>query len=315
MTNSANLGRDAASPAEMPAKGWLAVLRRVWKSAGEHNLGLIAAGVAFYGFLALVPLLGALVMAYGLIADPAEIAKHMQAVGAALPRDAAGIIQDQLKSLAQTAAGKKGLGLAGALALALYGAMQGAKAVMTALNVVNGETEKRGFLKINATALGITAGAVLVFIAGLLAASLTGLLEDLATGIAPWLGVLVKVAAWAVTAALAAGAVAAIYRYAPSRDAAQWRWLTPGSALAMVGFVVASVLFGLYAAKFGNYNKTYGALGGIVVMLMWLYLSGYVLLFGGSLNAELERQTARDTTRGPERPLGKRQARPADEKA
>lgn len=307
-----DLGRDATSPTAIPAKGWWAVLRRTYAEAGNDNLGLIAAGVAFYGFLALVPLLGALVLAYGLFVDPADVARHMKAVTAMVPSDAATIIDDQLGAVVATASGKKGLGLAAALALALYGAMKGAGAVVTALNVAYEQEEDRGIVTTTLVNAGITVGAVLIAVAALLAISATGFAEDIAARLSPAAALAIRLASWVVALLLASGVIAALYRFAPARAPAQWRWLTPGSLLATVGLAAMTAGFGWYATNFGNYNATYGALGSVVVLLMWLYLSAYVLLLGAEFNSELEHQTARDSTTGPELPMGERQATMAD---
>ena len=315
MSTASATGRDAASPTQVPAKGWWQVLKRTYAESGKDNLGLIAAGVAFYGFLALVPLLGAMVLTYGLVVDPQEVAKHMQAITAIAPHDAATLIDDQLKNVVLTATGKKGLGLALALVLAVYGAMKGAGAVVTALNVAYEQPETRGFIKTTLVNAGVTLAALLLAAALLLSASVTGFLEDLARGLGNGAVVAIKVATWAITAALASAAIAALYRYAPARSHAQWTWLTPGSVLATLGLVATTLGFGFYAASFGNYNATYGSLGAVVVLLMWLYLSAYVLLLGAEFNAELEHQTARDTTTGPEKSLGQRGAQMADEVA
>lgn len=309
------IGTDAKSPLEMPRKAWWQILKRTYAEAGNDNLGLVAAGVAFYGFLALIPLIGALVLTYGLVIDPQEVTRHMQAITTMVPTDAARLINEQLETIVTTAASKKGFGLVFALLLALFGAMKGAGAIVTALNIVYEEDERRGFIELNLVQAAITVVAVLLAVAGLFAASLTGFLDELARSISPATAVVVKFAAWLVTGAFASGAVAALYRYAPDRAAAKWAWLTPGSLFATIGFVLATSGFGIYAGTFGNYNATYGSLGAIVVLLMWLYLSAYVLLLGAELNAELEHQTARDTTRGPERPLGSRNAKMADEVA
>ncbi len=305
-------GRDATTPGQIPARGWWQILRRTYAEAGKDNLGLVAAGVAFYGFLALVPLLGALVLTYGLVVDPHDVAKHMQAMTALVPTDAAKLIDDQLKAVVDTAAGKKGLGLLLALALALYGAMKGAGAILTALNIVYEERETRGFVRLNLVTAAVTLAAVGVAILLLLAASATGFLEDIAGCISPLAATAIKLASWVVAGGVASAGVAALYRYGPARDRARWSWLTPGSVFATLGFALTTLGFGVYAAKFGNYNATYGALGAVVVLLMWLYLSAYVLLLGAELNAEIEHQTARDTTTGPERPLGDRNAAMAD---
>ncbi|WP_419815989.1 YihY/virulence factor BrkB family protein [Glacieibacterium sp.] len=315
MNNSIDLGHDAGSPAQMPLRGWWQILKRTYAESGKDNLGLIASGVAFYGFLAMVPLLGAMVLTYGLVVDPADLNQHMRAITGMVPSEAAKLIDEQLTNVVTTAAGKKGLGLALALLLALYGAMKGAGAIIIALNIAYEEKETRGFIKLNLVQAAITLAAVLLAVAGLLSVSVTGFLEDFAGRISPAVAIATKVTAWIVTALLASGAVAALYRYAPNRREPRWTWLTPGSLAATVGFVATTLGFGFYAAHFGNYNATYGSLGAIVVLLLWLYLSAYVLLLGAELNAELEHQTARDTTRGPEKPMGSRRAKMADEVA
>lgn len=305
-------GRNAGSPLAIPLAGWWAVLRRTHAEAVADNLGLIAAGVAFYGFLALVPLLGALVLAYGLFVDPADIARHMHAVTTMVPADAARLIDGQLAAVASTAAGKKGFGLMIALVLALYGAMKGAGAVVIALNVAYEQPETRGFVGTTLVNAAITVGAVVVALAAILAGSITGAAEDLARSWSPAAATAVEYLSWLVAAGLASAAVAALYRFAPCRAAAKWRWLTPGSVLATLGWAAMTSGFGFYAAHFGNYNATYGALGAVVVLLMWLYLSAYVLLLGAELNAELEHQTAVDSTTGPALPMGERHAAMAD---
>lgn len=308
-------GRDAATPMAVPARGWWAIAKRTYAEATADNLGLISAGVAFYCFLALVPLLGALVLAYGLFVDPADVAKHMRGVTQMVPSDAARLIDEQLAAVVTTASGKKGFGLALALLLALYGAMKGAGAVVVALNVAYEQPETRGIVRTTLLNAAITVGAVAVAVAGLFAASVTGFVEDLAARLSPEAASAIKYASWVVAAALASAAVAALYRYAPNRASAKWSWLTPGSVMATLGWAATSIAFGWYTAHFGNYNATYGALGAVVVLLLWLYLSAYVLLLGAELNAELEHQTARDTTVGPEKPLGQRRAKMADEVA
>jgi len=243
-----DLGRAAASPAELPGRGWWNVLKRTYRQSNEDHLGLIAAGVAFYGFLALVPLLGAMVLAYGLFVDPAEVARHMHALGAMLPADAAKLIDKQLADIVATASSKKGFGLLLALLLSIYGAMKGAGAVVTALNVAYEEEEKRGFFRTTLLNGAITVGAVAVAAAALLAASATGFAQDLAARMSPFVAAAIKYLSWIVAAALASGAVATLYRYAPSREHAQCKWLTPGSVVATLGWAAMTIGFGFYAA-------------------------------------------------------------------
>lgn len=288
------------------------VLKRSWKEAGDDNLGLVSAGVAFYFFLALVPLLAALVMTYGLVADPETVMRHVKGLANVLPADAAKLIGEQLMSVTQTAQGKKGFGLLLALLLSLYGAMRGATSIMTALNIVYEEDERRGYVRRTLLAFAITLGVVLVGVVAILAVSAMGYVDELLSGLSPALHWVVRIASWIVAAALASVAIAVIYRYGPDRDQPKWRWLSPGSIMATLLWLVATLGFGFYVSNFGSYNATYGSLGAVVVLLMWLYLSAYVLLMGAELNAELEHQTARDTTKGPEQPMGQRGAQVAD---
>jgi membrane protein len=305
-------GRDAKRVRDMPAKGWRDIAWRVWTESGRDNVSLIAAGVAFYGFLAFVPLLAAFVLTYGLIADPATVMSHIQSLFELLPADAARLIADQLINVATTSAGKTGLGLLLALALALYGAMRGATAMITALNIVYEEEETRSFFKTTLLALAITVAMVVVGVVGVLAIAALAALEALVPWMPKPLVTLIRIGFWVAAAAAASGAIAAIFRYGPDRARAQWRWLTPGAIIATLGWLAASLGFGFYAANFGDYNATYGALGAVVVLLMWLYLSAYILLLGAELNSELEHQTAVDTTEGHAKPMGSRGAVMAD---
>lgn len=308
-------GQSASHPVEMPAKGWWSIAKRTYRQASEDNLGLIAAGVAFYGFLALVPMLGALVLIFGLAFDPVEIVRQFASISPSLPKEVAALIGEQLDSLIATSSGKKGLGLLAALSLALFGAMKGAGAVIIALNIAYEEDEKRGFLTRNVTTALVTIGAVFLMLTLVAATSISHALETILGSFSTVAASLIKMGGWAVAAIITIAGLAALYRYGPSRADARWRWLTPGSLFATAGLLASSSLFGWYAANFGNYNATYGSLGAVVVLLMWLYLSAYVLVLGAEFNAEIEHQTAVDTTTGTARPLGAREAAMADQVA
>lgn len=311
-TGTDERGRDAARVRDMPAKGWRDIAWRVWAESGRDNISLIAAGVAFYAFLALVPLLAAFVLTYGLVADPSTVMSHIQSLFEVMPADAARLIADQLINVATTSAGKTGLGLLLALALALYGAMRGATAMITALNIVYEEEETRSLVRTTLLALGITVAMVIVGVIGVLAIAALAALETLMPWLPKLVVTLIRVGFWIAAAIAASAAIAAIFRYGPDRARAQWRWLTPGAIVATLGWLVTSLGFGFYAASFGNYNATYGALGAVVVLLMWLYLTAYILLLGAELNSELEHQTAVDTTAGRPKPMGSRGAAMAD---
>ena len=283
---------QAATPTELPASDWKAALRRTWKEAGDDNIGLIAAGVGFYAFLAFVPLLASLVMSYGLVAEPATVLRHVQALTRLMPADAARLVGEQLLSVVQTSGGRTGFGLIFALLLSLYGAMKGAGAIVTALNIAYEVKEKRGFVRRTLVTATMTLGALGALLLALLAVSAMALVERLLPFSGPAAHLLVQLLLWAAAAAGVSFFVAAVYRYAPNRPTAPWRWISPGSIAATVTWLAGTLAFGFYVSRFGNYNATYGSLGAVVVLLTWLYLSAYVLLMGAELNSELEKGAA-----------------------
>jgi len=305
-------GVESTRPWQHPWPAWRAILLRVYAMNGYHNLTLMAAGVAFYAFLSFVPLLGAIVMTYGLIADPATVGRHMDTIFEIVPVDAARLIEDQLIAVVTTAAEQAGLGLGLALVISIYGAMRAASAMIQALNVVYEEEDERNFFQTTLLAALLTVGAVLAAIVGLLAAGALGYLGTLVGVLGPTGVVLIQIVTWLVAAAIASAGFAFVYRYGPDRARARWHWLSVGSVAATFLWLIATLGFGVYAANFANYNATYGALGAVVVLLMWLFVSSYAVLIGAEINAEAERQTGVDTTTGHPRPIGKRGATMAD---
>lgn len=305
-------GADSRHPWEHPWPAWKSILLRVYAMNGYHNLTLMAAGVAFYAFLSFVPLLGAIVMTYGLVADPATVSQHMQTIFELVPADAARLISDQLISIVSTASGQAGLGLIVALFLSIYGAMRASSAIIQALNVIYEEEDERSFIKTTLLSAMITLAAVAAGIVGIVSAGvLTWLQSETAVlGVAG--AMLIQAATWIVAGAIASGAIAFAYRFGPDRARAKWRWLSVGSVAATLLWLLATVGFGIYASNFADYNATYGALGAVVVLLMWLFVSSYAILIGAEINAEAERQTTVDSTTGHPRPMGHRGARMAD---
>ncbi|MGA9582127.1 MAG: YihY/virulence factor BrkB family protein [Allosphingosinicella sp.] len=284
----------AIQPISWPAlKDWRGVLVRTWKESGDDNVGLLAAGVAFYGFLAFVPLLASAVLTYGLVADPETVAEHIRTLARTLPREAASIIGDQLQALTGEKTGAQGFGLLLAIAIALYGASKGSASVIVALNIAYEVEESRGFVRRTLMALLMTAGLVVVLLLGALAISALAFIEQLLPFSSPIVHTALQILLWTVAAAVVGLGLALVYRYAPNRPDAPWAWVTPGSAAATLLWLAGSFGFGLYVSNFGNYNATYGSLGGVVVFLTWLYLSGYIVLMGGEMNSELERQQAK----------------------
>ena len=304
-------GRGATKPWHMPPQALIAIAKRAAAETSNDNVGLIAAGVAFYGFLALVPFLGAVVLVYGLAVEPDTVVRNVEQLTAVMPRDVAGLIGEQLLNVVKTSDGKKGFGILLTLALALFSARNGAGAVITALNVAYEEEEKRSFIHVNLLAIAITAGAVSVAILAAVAITALGHLEKLLPDAPPLFALAGKIAAYAALALAGAGGAATLYRYGPSRQKAKWVWLTPGSVLAALLWLALTIGFGIYVADFGDYGATYGSLGTVVITLTWLFLSSYILVFGAELNSEFEHQTAQDSTVS-QAPIGGRGAWVAD---
>lgn len=308
-------GAAAEAPADFSWRTLLRIAKRCWQKNNENNLSLLAAGVAFYAFLSFVPLMAALVMVYGLVADASAVARHMGLIVDLVPADAAAIIYDQLTQLTESAAGRKGLGLVVALLVSLYGASRASGAMITSLNIIYEERDRRSYFRWTLVSAALVGGAILMAVAGLFAASMLGLAGRWAAELGPVAAVIVQSLSWLLAAALCVVTIGGIYRFAPNRADARWQWLSAGSLLATLLWLAATAGFGFYATRFGDYDATYGSLGAVVVLLMWLYLSAYAVLIGGLLNAESERQTARDSTTGPARPMGERGATMADTSA
>jgi membrane protein len=305
----AERGRHAEHPSEIPRLGWKDILWRVYGGLGEDRILMNAAGVTFYALLALFPAIAAFVSIYGLFADPGRIADQLDTLSAILPGGGMEVIRDQLTRVAAQGSGSLTFGAIFGLLVSLWSANGGMKALFDALNVVYGEQEKRGFIRLNATSLIFTVAMLGFAIVALVAIVAIPVVLDVLPDI---LGTVLNLARWPVMAVLVALALALIYRYGPSRDEPQWRWISWGSAFAAVGWLVFSAAFSYYAANFGTFNKTYGSLGAVIGFMLWIWLSVTVILLGGKLNAEIEHQTVRDTTEGPPQPLGQRGARVAD---
>ena len=302
-------GRHAKRPSEIPKRGWKDILWRVYGGLGEDRILMNAAGVTFYALLALFPTIAAFVSIYGLFADPSRIADQLDTLAGLLPGGGMEVIRDQLTRVASQSNGSLTLGVIIGLLVSLWSANGGMKALFDALNVVYGEQEKRSFLRLNATTLTFTL-AMLCF--GILAIAAIVAVPVILNALPDVLGTVVNWARWPVMAALIAVMLALIYRYGPSRDEPQWRWISWGSVFAAVSWLVFSAAFSFYAANFGTFNQTYGSLGAVIGFMLWIWLSVTVILLGGKLNAEIEHQTERDTTEGKPKPLGKRGAHVAD---
>jgi membrane protein len=304
-------GDQAELPTQIPPKGWWQVIRRAFKEASADNVGILAGGIAYAAFLAIFPALIAGISLFGLVADPATIAQQAEGVLAALPETAQPLLRDQIISLTQTPRGALSFSLIVSILLALWSASSGTSSLMTAINIAYDEKESRSFLKLRGTALLLTLGAIVFVLLTLaLVAVVPAALNALQLG--TFVNVIVQIVRWVLLVVLIVVALAVVYRLAPDRDAPQFKWTSVGALVAAVLWVLASLGFSLYVNNFGSYNKTYGALAGVVVLLLWLYLTSYIILLGAEINAESEKQTKQDTTTGPPVPMGERRAEAAD---
>lgn len=304
-------GRRADSPRRIPRRGWRDILLRVWNNIGNHNIAIIAAGVAFFSFLAVPAALSALVTLYGLAFDPQEVGRQVAALRGLLPTEALTLVSDQLTTLTSHPRSELSVSFAVALVVALWSVRSAVSTLISAINVAYQEREKRSILKFEALALMMTLGGIgfASLTLGLLAL-VPVLIEMLPLGPAGKLAA--AFARWPILLIVVMASLDVLYRIAPSRRRAKWRWISWGAALATLLWLAASALFSLYVQVFASYDKTYGSLGAVAVLMMWLWVTSIAILLGAELDAEIEHQTARDSTIGPEKPMGQRQAVVAD---
>lgn len=304
-------GENAEAPTGVPARGWKDIFGRVWEQIGKDRVLAVAAGVTFYGLLAIFPMITALVSIYGFVADPATVNDHLGAMADVLPGGAIEVVGDQVTRIASQPAGQLGFGFIAGLAVTLWSATAGMKAIFDALNVAYGEEETRSFFRLNLQSMTFTILAILSAIVVMLAVVvLPPALEFVGLGEAAQS--LISIARWPVLLIGLMFALAILYRYGPSRKEPQWKWISPGAAVAAIVWLLASLAFSFYAQNFGSYNETYGSLGAVIGFMTWLWISVTIVLVGAEINAEAEHQTEADTTKGPERPLGQRGAVVAD---
>jgi membrane protein len=302
-------GRQADSPHEIPPRGWKDILIRTWKEFREDQIPLVAAGVTFYALLALFPALAAFVGLYGLVADVADAREHLHILSYVLPGEAVKFLGGEMVRIAEANTGGLSLAFLGGLLLAVWSADGAMRAIIAALNIAYEETEERSLIRKTLVSLGFTVGVLLASVIAVLVLAAPAAMKPF-VGEGP-----AAVFAWIsrpLLVALLGVGLALLYRFGPSRDEMKWRWLSWGSAACLVLWIAASAAFSAYVANFGHYEKTYGSLGAAVGLMMWIYVSTQVVLFGAELNSEIEHQTMKDTTVGPPRPLGQRGAKMAD---
>lgn len=304
-------GRDATSPFQMPAKGWKDVLVRVKNSISEDRLSMVAAAMSYYALLAMVPAMTSVVLVYAWVSDPNEISGHLAKVSDIFPRDLIAVLNQELTSLASKTSSTLGITAITSLLFSLWSTSKGSQSIMEALNIIYDEKDERNFFVKTGMAIGLALlgailcvlaiGVVVIFPAVTSIFNFGKTFERIA-GLGSWVALL----------GLFTFYLSFVFRYGPDRRVPKWKWVSWGAVIASILWAATSLLFSWYASNFGNFDKTYGSLGAIVVLMTWFYLSSFAVLIGAEINAELEHQTLKDTTKGFAKPLGIRGAQMAD---
>lgn len=304
-------GQQAAQPVHIPVVGWWDIFKRIFKQMNEDNLSLVAAGVAFYALLAIFPAIAAVVSIYAYFSSPTDISEHLSLFVTLLPDSSRELILSQVSSLAQSSNASLSISALGTLVLTIWSSSKGSQALITACNISYREYEKRSFFKALLVRFLFSMGAIIVAIFSLIIIGILPIVLNL-VGLKEGIDLLIKLISWPLLALIFNFTLVLLYRYAPHRKPAKWRWITIGSSIATVLWILASIGFSFYVSRFSSYNETYGSLGGVVIMLMWLYISAYIVILGASTNAATEQQTAIDSTIGPAKKRGNRGAYVAD---
>lgn len=286
--------RHHFQPAKNPTKGWRDIMLRMKDQLQANHLSITAAGIAYFAFLAIFPGLAAVVSLYGLFADPMKVQNQLATVQSIMPYEAFVIIESQLQKIATQPQASLGLGFIGGLLLTLLTANKGVITMIEAMNIVHKIEETRNFFKLNLLSLFYTLVMILMIVISLIfiviAPAILAFLP-----LPDFVEALIKYLPWPFLALMIILLLNFTYCFFPNRRPVKWQWITYGSAIASGVWIMASALFSFYARNFGNFNQIYGSVGAVVVMMMWLYISAYIVLLGGTLNAEMEHLRARDS--------------------
>jgi membrane protein len=301
-------GRIAAHPRHIPWRGWKDILWRTYREMNQDRLTVVAGSVTYYTLLAVFPALGVFVSLYGLFADVRTVQEQLVQLSAIFPPEAVRLIGEQMLRLATGEAAGLSLAFVVSLLLSVWSANAGMKSLFDGLNIAYDETEKRNYVLRTAMTYGFTL-ALLVF---LMAVSAILVAAPLVLDTLRLRHDVLIAARWPLVYAIAVAAFAVVYRYGPSRQLARWRWVVAGSLAAAALWMAGSAGFSWYLNNVARLDATYGSLGAVIGFMLWIWFSVMVVLIGAELNAEIEHQTAIDSTTGPPQPMGERGAAMAD---
>ncbi|MDQ7734773.1 YihY/virulence factor BrkB family protein [Halomonas sp. SpR1] len=304
-------GRCAQVPGDIPQRGWQDIVWRVVRAARRNRLTMLAAGVAFYALLALFPTIAAVISLWGLLFDPYEAGQQLYEISRFMPPDAAELIDKQAQQVVESAKSGSFLGALAGLLIAMFIASKSVAVLVIGLNVVYGEAEERSLLHRAVVLVALTFGLIFMTLVSLAFIAIVPVAVN-ALAIDQPLNQILQWLRWPALLFIMSMLIALLYRYAPYRRSAQWRWLSYGTLLATVMWLLGSGGLSLYVRYFSTFSELYGSLGAVVALMLWFWLSAFVVLFGAEVNCEMERQTFNDTTIGEARPLGEREAFAAD---
>ncbi|ETX14675.1 ribonuclease BN [Roseivivax halodurans JCM 10272] len=302
---------DVTRPRHIPPGRWWRILLRVGQHATEHNTSVIAAGVAFYTLLSIFPAFTAFISLAGYVLDPSDLTDQLEQLVGLLPQEAAMIIRDQVLEVTGGDSTATGIAAILALTLALYGSVRGVKTLMAGMNIAYGEREKRNIIMLNLVAIVLMIVLIVGVAIALNAVIVIPVVMDF-VGLSSGLDIFLRLLKWIILFGMVVFGLSLLYRFAPSRRKAKWRWVSPGALVAAILWMIGTIGFSVYVQNFGSYNETYGTLGGVIILLTWLWLSAFIVLLGAEFNAEIEHHTTADTTAGRDRPMGQRGAVKAD---
>lgn len=304
-------GRRARQPKQIPGAGWLDILWRVRQSLVSDRVTLLAAGIAFYSLLSLFPAIAAIISLWALVFDPQEMTRQIGEIGRYLPPEVASLIDEQARKVGESTGTGLSLTALSSVVVAMFVASKGVQGIITGLNAVYGEKGKRGLISRLLVVAAMTVGLIMLTLISIafvaffpLAIAMLGLDSTLVN--------LIGLLRWPVLLLVMMLTIAVLYRFGPNRTAPRWQWVSVGTVTAILLWLLGSGGLSLYVSQVANLGELYGSLGAVVVLMLWFWLSAFVVLLGAEINSEMERQTRRDTTTGEPRPLGERGAFSAD---
>lgn len=310
-TSTDKRGHNAEKPIQIPMRGWKDIALRVKDQLTKNHLSILSAGIAFYFFLAIFPAIAAALSIYGLVMEPAQVEQQMSQLANVLPEQAHQMVSNILERQSEKSESSLGWSLFLSVLISLWSANKGTKAVFEGVNITYNEIDERGFFKLNGITLLFTLGGIIIgFIAIAMVVAFPALIGKM--GLPPTLETIIQLLRWPILALIVMSALAGIYKVAPYRASPKFRWTSWGAIIATVFWLVGSLLFTLYVNNFGSLDATYGSFAAVIILMLWFFLTAFIILLGAEVNSEMEHQTSHDTTTGEDKPMGQRDGYHAD---